>query len=665
MPQPVQLSPSEVSINPWSSIASQLRFGLVVIVALTLLVTGSLLIYSSFQTLIQETNSLQRERSRVAAETIDAYLDDLLRKLNYLARVRGLTDLPAETKQTMLEGLARHNQAYELIAVLDREGNVQSSVNPYGGAKPGPMRNSSLFIRTFFKHEDFVADVTIDPDLNQPVTTFAVPIRNAQDSVDGVLLARINLKFLNFVTSQTEVGRTGYTYVVDARNRLISRKGTTGQTVQLEDGSRLAFLQDLTITKARSLAVYHGLYGAEVLGAVAPVRNLNWLVVVELPTAEAYAPVRRQIFTMGLSLLVVVIGATGVGFLFAQRVVVPFQRLTSAAQRIRDGNLEVQVHIPDRNELGVLGQAFNTMAAQLQASFQALEQINEDLEARVASRTAELQAAFQEIETLNQQLKAENLRMGAELEVTRQLQQMLLPREAELQNIADLDIAGFMAPADEVGGDYYDVLQHNGRIKIGIGDVTGHGLESGVVMMMAQTAVRTLLANDETDPVKCMNTINRVIYENTRRMRSARNMTFALLEYEAGVFRLSGQHEDVLVLRTSGQIERIDTFELGFPLGIEPDISQFVAQIDIELAGGEVLVMYTDGITEAVNPDQEQYGIDRLCAVLTAHRGASATDLQHRVVEDVKAFIGSQKIFDDLTLLVIKKKPFPPHASPP
>ncbi len=77
-------------------------------------------------------------------------------------------------------------------------------------------------------------------------------------------------------------------------------------------------------------------------------------------------------------------------------------------------------------------------------------------------------------------LKAENTRMSAELEITRRLQQMLLPKEQELDNVLGLEIAGFMEPAEEVGGDYYDVLQHHGRFLFGIGDATGHGLESGV-----------------------------------------------------------------------------------------------------------------------------------------------------------------------------------------
>ena len=121
-----------------------------------------------------------------------------------------------------------------------------------------------------------------------------------------------------------------------------------------------------------------------------------------------------------------------------------------------------------------------------------------NLEQIVKQRTAELGDANREIMALNKQLKAENLRMETELDVARQLQQMLLPREEELQKIEGLDIAGFMKPADEIGGDYYDVLQHNGHVKIGIGDVTGHGLESGIVMLMTQMGVRTLLTSNET-----------------------------------------------------------------------------------------------------------------------------------------------------------------------
>ncbi|MEH1830144.1 MAG: AAA family ATPase [Nostoc sp.] len=278
------------------------------------------------------------------------------------------------------------------------------------------------------------------------------------------------------------------------------------------------------------------------------------------------------------------------------------------------------------------------------------------LEQKVEDRTADLAQANQEIILLNQRLQSENLRMSTELDVTRQLQRMILPKDAELSQIPGLEIAGFMEPADEVGGDYYDVLQDRGLVKIGIGDVTGHGLESGVLMLMVQTAVRTLLINQETDAVRFLSTLNRVIYENVQRMNSDRNLTLTLMDYHAGRLRLSGQHEEVLIVRADGAIERVKTNDLGFPIGLVEDISQFVSYLDVELQSGDGMILYTDGITEAANLLDELYGLERLCQVVSQHWQKSAQEIRYAVIEDVRHHIGEQKIFDDITLLVIKQK---------
>lgn len=254
------------------------------------------------------------------------------------------------------------------------------------------------------------------------------------------------------------------------------------------------------------------------------------------------------------------------------------------------------------------------------------------------------------------QLKTENLRLATELELTRQLQQMLLPKEAELRQIPGLEIAGFMAPAEEVGGDYYDVLNHNGYLKIGIGDVTGHGLESGVLTIMVQTAVRTLLAYGETDPVKFLNVINRAIYDNVLRMNSDKNLTLSLLDYQNGYLDLSGQHEEMIIVRSGGRVERIDTIDLGFPIGLEADIADFVAQTSVQLYPEDVVVLYTDGITEAENLAGVQYGIERLCEVVRFNWQHSAHDIKQAVIADVRSHIGEQKVYDDITLVVLKQK---------
>ncbi|MEG4986061.1 AAA family ATPase [Microcoleus sp. BR0-C5] len=278
------------------------------------------------------------------------------------------------------------------------------------------------------------------------------------------------------------------------------------------------------------------------------------------------------------------------------------------------------------------------------------------LEQKVDERTAQLASANQEITVLNKRLKADNIRMSAELDVTRRLQQMILPKEGELSNIPGLDIAGFMEPADEVGGDYYDVLQYGDRIKIGIGDVTGHGLESGVLMIMAQTAVRTLMVNNETDPVRFLNAINCTLYDNVNRMNCDRNLSLCLLDYEEGTLRLSGQHEEVIVVRCSGEVERIDTMDLGFPIALDSDIADFILSTEVHLNPGDVVVLYTDGITEAKNEQGLLYGVEPLIESICRNRDRTAEEIRQAAIDDLRHYIGEQKVFDDITLVILKQK---------
>jgi serine phosphatase RsbU (regulator of sigma subunit) len=256
---------------------------------------------------------------------------------------------------------------------------------------------------------------------------------------------------------------------------------------------------------------------------------------------------------------------------------------------------------------------------------------------------------------LNEKLKAENLRMGAELNVARQIQQMILPKPEELE-IEGLDIAGYMEPADEVGGDYYDVLYTDGIVTIGIGDVTGHGLESGLLMLMVQTAVRTLKEVREHDPVRFLDTLNRTIYKNVQRMNSEKNLTLAILNYAEGAISISGQHEETIVVRKEGQIERIDTMDLGLPIGLDDDIVDFISHTIVKLQPGDGVVVYTDGIPEAKDMDKKQYGIEPLCEVISHNWHKSASEIKNAIIADVRQFIGNQRVFDDITLLVLKRQ---------
>ena len=314
-----------------------------------------------------------------------------------------------------------------------------------------------------------------------------------------------------------------------------------------------------------------------------------------------------------------------------------------------ENNLTARAFTPDRLEV------LKILSAQAAISIENA-QLYQTLEYKVQERTAQLAQANEEISTLNKRLRSENLRMSAELEVTKQLQQMVLPKAEELNAIEGLEITGFMEPASEVGGDYYDVVQQNGKVKISIGDVTGHGLESGVLMLMAQTAVRTLQESNQTDPVQFLAILNRTIYSNVQRINSNKNLTLALLEYAEGTLNISGQHEEIIVVRAGGQVELIDTTDLGFPIGLDEEIADFIASEQVQLNPGDVVVLYTDGITEAFDINRQQYGRQRLCEIVRLNCARSPREIMQAAIDDLRGFIGEQRVFDDITLVVFKRR---------
>ena len=109
-------------------------------------------------------------------------------------------------------------------------------------------------------------------------------------------------------------------------------------------------------------------------------------------------------------------------------------------------------------------------------------------------------------------------------------------------------------------------------------------------------------------------------------------------------------------MRRSGELELVDTIDLGFPIGLESEITDFIDYTTVQLGPGDGVVLYTDGITEAENFNNERYGLERLCKVVKEHWSQSAEAIKDAVVSTVRQYIGQQTVYDDITLLVIKQR---------
>jgi phosphoserine phosphatase RsbU/P len=244
--------------------------------------------------------------------------------------------------------------------------------------------------------------------------------------------------------------------------------------------------------------------------------------------------------------------------------------------------------------------------------------------------------------------------LWGEMELAKRIQTALLPQKQ--QGIDGWEIAVTMIPATEVGGDYYEIMEtESGERWVAIGDVTGHGVDSGLIMMMAQTSIMTIIkGNPGVRPVEVLAIANRVIREDIRRLGSNHYMTMMVIRVEDGCLTMAGHHQDVLIYRAArGAVEAVATG--GTWLGISDQIEQFLELRTVDVNDNDVVLLFTDGITEGKNAAGEMYGQERLSEALARYADLPVEKTLQRVLEEVRAFQVEQE--DDLTLILMRKTP--------
>jgi len=163
-----------------------------------------------------------------------------------------------------------------------------------------------------------------------------------------------------------------------------------------------------------------------------------------------------------------------------------------------------------------------------------------------------------------------------------------------------------------------------------------------------------LYESGELDSKRFLEILNRTIFKNVARMKSGKHLTLAFVDYDRNKMTITGQHEEVIVIRRDGQIERFDTGDLGFPVGLEDDIAPFIASHELPFEKGDVLVLHTDGITEAANDQDELFGAERLCDSALRHSAGTSEEIKNGIIRDLMDHVGTRKFDDDITLVIIK-----------
>jgi serine phosphatase RsbU (regulator of sigma subunit) len=266
---------------------------------------------------------------------------------------------------------------------------------------------------------------------------------------------------------------------------------------------------------------------------------------------------------------------------------------------------------------------------------------------------AELRESNLSLEKSQRELKAARDALWGEMEVAKRIQTALLPAN---QRVGTYDVAARMLPAAEVGGDYYDIIDGTaGSPWICIGDVSGHGVESGLVMMMTQTSILSLVQEDpRREPSDVFASVNGVLNENISRLATGRYMTLNVVRLGEDGLKLAGKHQDVLVFRRAERrVESISNE--GCWIGVAEDLRGQIADLSVPMAPGDVALFYTDGATEAMNATGQMFGEGRLASAFARVAERPLEQALEALFAEVAAHQAGQD--DDITMMLVRRLP--------
>ena len=314
------------------------------------------------------------------------------------------------------------------------------------------------------------------------------------------------------------------------------------------------------------------------------------------------------------------------GLALARSITSSIHELFMGTERVRQGDFTHRISINTKDQLGELAGSFNQMTGSI-----------ENL----------LQTA------------AEKKRLEEELRIARQIQMSLLPR-GQL-DMPGLGVTALCVPAREVGGDYYDFFPLGpGRLGVLIADVAGKGTSAALYMAELKGVIMALSQTYQS-PRQLLIEANRILCDNLD-SRSFITMTYAVIDLVNGVMTYArAGHTPLIYLpgpsaTTQGAQILIPS---GMVLGLRIDgaAAKFDALLEekqIPLHTGDVLVFYTDGITEAMNTESDLFGDSRLSQIVEEHGHLDSGELRERILREIEAFVGTADQHDDMTMILIK-----------
>jgi GAF domain-containing protein len=371
------------------SLTATLSIAFVVLSLVALLVVSSLELFFNFRSQQEIVAAKQRLIALDAANTVKSFIQERFSELEAAVKFGDLDTASQPVLEQTLKKVLGFQPAFRQLVLFNREGQLVAQVfglSQVVGNKATSRLEDELFVQTG-QGERYISPVYVDEITFEPLVVVAVPVKDTLGDFQGTLVAEVNLKFMWDLVDRLKIGEAGLAYVVDRQGKLLAFKDIS-RVLAGENVSGLDQVSDFLVTTtgvedtARA-NVSVGINGTIVAGTYVPLETPDWAVVTELPVAEVYQELIRNVAIAGGGVLIVATLAAVVGAYLARRLAAPLLNLTETVGRIAGGETELQAAAEGPIEVAQLAEAFNDMTFQLR-------QLLVSLEDQVQKRTAEL-----------------------------------------------------------------------------------------------------------------------------------------------------------------------------------------------------------------------------------------------------------------------------------
>lgn len=465
----------------------------------------------------------------------------------------------------------------------------------------------------------------------EPIAVYTVPLfkkdKNGEDVLVGVLAVDMSIEFLKEEIGSIPVSNSGYALVTTAKNLAVAYPKELAQGKRNRDiivrEKRGQKLIDFDRKGRDSSGLFIGTVadGEESAIYYTTINSTNWTFMVVWPIQKYLkdqSAMRRLFLLMAL-------GGYGIIFviilLISFRVAKPLKELAMAARKLGRGNFDVAIpKMKGRDEVAEFAWAFSNMLTELKDNIEKQKDMK---------------------------------RIERELDLARNIQLSMLPGEERDENSDDdrHELAPFLLPAKEVGGDFYDFFKiDNDHLCVVIGDVSGKGVAAALFMMVARIILRTMTKNLKS----VVDAFNKTNYALAKRNRLNMFVTVwaGIIDLRTGhIDFASAGHNPPAIRHKDGSVEFIPS-KAGLVMAAMEDT--VYKQQSYEMKKGDTLFLYTDGVTEATNSENKLFGDDRLLETIKKSGDLDTANTCTFVKKEIDKFVQDVPQFDDITMLAVK-----------